>query len=139
MRRSFAAALGFWQALAVANPLPNPVRVHPRQDVTTTTSSSSLLSSASAGASLSPTNIAITATFYQANQAFVENAAAPTAVSSGCRIYSQQATTYATIQTVPGGETESANVGLTAGLYCTCAGTTNIILVGTSYNPHGKP
>lgn len=139
MRRSFAAALAFWQALAtfsVANPVPNPVHIRPRQEVTNTPSSSYLAGSASEGGTISPTDLAITATVFQANQAFVAKAAAPTPPSSGCQIYSQEATTYNTIHSVGGG-TYSANVGLTAGLYCTCADDTAIIRVGTSYNPHG--
>ena len=147
MRFLPVAALAFWHGIVIDFVAASPVNHHvlPRQDTSTSSSSSVVITSTAAPASAAaPTSASVTAsvTLFQ-NQANVFQAAPSTTANptSGCALYSQQATTIITTNVISAGAvaTVSQNIVLTEGLYCDCmfSSSSITVLVGTSYDEAG--
>lgn len=139
MRQSFIAAVAFWQAVTGGVATAKPVHVEVRQ--VTASSSAPASVSISAGASVSPSGVPVTATLFEGeNKAFVATPAAPaTEPASGCVLATQTPTTITDVFTynlVASTSYESDFITLSQGLYCTCAGGL-MAGIGTSYNHEG--
>lgn len=141
MRQSLIRPFAIWQAFAGGLAIAKPVLVEVRQAVSASSIPASASLSVSAGASVSPSNVPITATLFEAeNKAFAATPAAPaTEPASGCAIATQTPTTFTEIYTynlVESTSYESIFMTFSQGLYCTCAGGL-MAGIGTSYNHEG--